>query len=684
MSTYTTLSALPAAGSVADANLILVTASVSGTPTSESATLLQLKNYVLGGTAATATKLASPVTINGVSFDGSQNINITATVSNATTATRLATPITINGVSFDGSANITVPISTLAWSALTSVPTTIAGYGITDAISLTGTQTLTNKTLTQPVISSIANTGILTLPTSTDTLVGRATTDTLTNKSISGGTNTLTNIPNTALTNSSITVNGVQISLGGTGSITTTLAHALTIGSGLTTTSSTFDGSASVTFYLTAASSSQLGGVIVPAASTSGIVNTSGTISLAVASASQIGAVKVDGTSISVSTGVISANSSGLVGTTLNSTVTSSSLTSFGASPTLASPVVTTGITTSGSSINVFNTNATTVNAFGAGTAISIGASTGTITVNNNLTVTGNLLVNGTQTIQNVETINTSVVSAQGIEISGTYSGSYSDGILVDYVNNNGRISVGSGDAITFYNATETSRFQLLQIGTTGNLTMTGGTLATSATTANVFNTTATTVNAFGAATAISVGASTGTTTVNNGLTVTGATTLSSTLTYGGVTLTAAATGTGSMVLSTNPTISGLTATGTFTVQQTKEVFTTIASPGTSATLNFNTASIFYLTGLTSNITAAFTNVPTTAGFVIATSLMIVQGSTAYIPNAVSINGSAQTIRWQGGATPTGTINHLDVISFTLICTGTSTYTVIGALTDFN
>lgn len=50
--------------------------------------------------------------------------------------------------------------------------------------TLTGTQTFTNKTLTSPVISTISNTGTLTLPTSTDTLVGRATTDTLTNKTL--------------------------------------------------------------------------------------------------------------------------------------------------------------------------------------------------------------------------------------------------------------------------------------------------------------------------------------------------------------------------------------------------------------------------------------------------------------------------------------------------------------------
>jgi len=49
-------------------------------------------------------------------------------------------------------------------------------------VTLTGTETLTNKTLTTPIISSISNTGLITIPTTTDTLVGRATADTLTNK----------------------------------------------------------------------------------------------------------------------------------------------------------------------------------------------------------------------------------------------------------------------------------------------------------------------------------------------------------------------------------------------------------------------------------------------------------------------------------------------------------------------
>ena len=48
---------------------------------------------------------------------------------------------------------------------------------------------LTNKTLTLPVIASISNGGTLTLPTSSDTLVARATSDTLLNKNITGLSN---------------------------------------------------------------------------------------------------------------------------------------------------------------------------------------------------------------------------------------------------------------------------------------------------------------------------------------------------------------------------------------------------------------------------------------------------------------------------------------------------------------
>lgn len=58
-----------------------------------------------------------------------------------------------------------------------------AAADLSDGTTGTGLIVLgTSPTLTTPHIASIVNTGTLTLPTSTDTLVGRATTDTLTNK----------------------------------------------------------------------------------------------------------------------------------------------------------------------------------------------------------------------------------------------------------------------------------------------------------------------------------------------------------------------------------------------------------------------------------------------------------------------------------------------------------------------
>lgn len=166
----------------------------------------QVDNIRFNGATSGTTNVAGPavgssntVTLPNIT-DTLVSKTSTDTLTNKTIDTAGPNTIKVNGNTLSataGTATVTVPNAT----------TTLVGRDTTD--------TLTNKTIISPIIStstadqitfngsstgatvlkaSAAAGGTMTMPNATDTFVGKATTDTLTNKSISGATNTLSNI----------------------------------------------------------------------------------------------------------------------------------------------------------------------------------------------------------------------------------------------------------------------------------------------------------------------------------------------------------------------------------------------------------------------------------------------------------------------------------------------------------
>ena len=131
-----------------------------------------------------------------------------------------------------------------------------------------------------------------------------------------------------------------------------------------------------------------------------------------------------------------------------------------------------------------------------------------------------------------------------------------------------------------------------------------------------------------------------------------------------------------------SPTFTGLT-----TQQQSTEVLQTKQSATGVVIHDFSTSAIWYHIDISDNFTANFTNVPTTNNRSISVTLVLIQGVTARIPNAVQINGFSQIINWAGGTVPAGNANKIDLVSFTMFRTSRpifgARWDLIGNLSSF-
>lgn len=97
---------------------------------------------------------------------------------------------------------------------------------------------------------------------------------------------------------------------------------------------------------------------------------------------------------------------------------------------------------------------------------------------------------------------------------------------------------------------------------------------------------------------------------------------------------------------------------------------------------NITANSIFYVNNPVGDITANFTNVPTTDYRIITTTVILSQSSTPRIVNAVQIDGVGSAIDWLNGSTPSGTADKQDVFSFNLIRSG-SAWKTLGQLSTY-
>jgi hypothetical protein len=180
----------------------------------------------------------------------------------------------------------------------------------------------------------------------------------------------------------------------------------------------------------------------------------------------------------------------------------------------------------------------------------------------------------------------------------------------------------------------------------------------------------------------------------NGAVTVSGATVLSSTLAVtGATTLSGAAVLSSDLNVSGKTTLTGSSSKAALTIPNALEDITVSATAATG-TINYDVTTqsvLYYTSNASANWTVNFRgssgtslNTLMATGESITVTFLVTQGSTPYYNSAVQIDGNAVTPKYQGGTAWTaGNASSIDAYTYTIVKTGSATFTVFASQTKF-
>jgi hypothetical protein len=120
----------------------------------------------------------------------------------------------------------------------------------------------------------------------------------------------------------------------------------------------------------------------------------------------------------------------------------------------------------------------------------------------------------------------------------------------------------------------------------------------------------------------------------------------------------------------------------------------TVSATAATGTINYDVTTqsiLFYTSNASANWTVNFRgssgtslNTAMATGESITVVFLVTNGTTAYYNSAITIDGTSVTPKWQGGSAPTvGNASSVDAYSYSIVKTGSATYTVFASQVQF-